>query len=69
MVDRRHKPASSAPGDGSKPEQPHHAPRTQAEKAARQTRLAAEMRKNLLKRKRQQRARNCRKIIDLPKPA
>jgi hypothetical protein len=37
---------------------PHHTPRTQADKAARQARLAAEMRQNLRKRKRQQRARD-----------
>ena len=39
------------------PSAPHHTPRTKAEKAAREARLADEMRENLLKRKRQQRAR------------
>jgi hypothetical protein len=37
---------------------PRHSARTQADKAARQTRLAAALRQNLLKRKRQQRARD-----------
>jgi hypothetical protein len=46
----------SAPG-AAKPD-PHHTARTQADKAARQARLAAEMRSNLLKRKRQQQARD-----------
>jgi len=36
---------------------PHHTPRTAADKAARDARLAAELRKNLLKRKRQRRDR------------
>ena len=35
---------------------PKHSTRTRAEKASRQAQLAAEMRKNLLKRKAQQRA-------------
>ena len=39
------------------PEQPKHAARTSAEKAARAARVAQEMRKNLLKRKAQQRAK------------
>ena len=39
---------------------PHHSPRTRKEKAARQARLAAELRQNLQKRKRQQRARDDR---------
>ena len=39
-----------------KPEQPHRTPRTQAEKAARQERLAEEMRKNLRRRKQRARA-------------
>jgi hypothetical protein len=38
------------------PRQPKHAARTSADKAARAARLAQEMRKNLLKRKAQQRA-------------
>ena len=42
------------------PAAPHHSPRTRAEKAARQARLAAELRQNLQKRKRQQRARDDR---------
>jgi hypothetical protein len=42
------------------PAAPHQTPRTRADKAARQARLAAEMRQNLLKRKRQQRARDGR---------
>jgi len=54
MADPPDRPRS-APG-AAKPG-PHHTARTEADKAARQTRLAAEMRKNLLKRKRQQRAR------------
>jgi hypothetical protein len=39
------------------PRQPKHSQRTRSEKAARQDRLAHEMRKNLQKRKAQQRAR------------
>jgi hypothetical protein len=39
-----------------RPRQPKHSPHTQAEKAVREARLAEEMRQNLLKRKRQQRA-------------
>ena len=42
------------------PDAPHHSPRTREEKAARQARLAAELRQNLQKRKRQQRARDDR---------
>ncbi len=57
MADRPDKPVSSARTDGAKPD-PHHSARTKADKAARQARLAAEMRNNLLKRKRQQRARD-----------
>jgi hypothetical protein len=44
-------------GDVAEPG-PRHTERTRADKAARQSRLAAEMRKNLQKRKRQQRARD-----------
>jgi hypothetical protein len=36
------------------PKRPKHSARTKAEKAAREARLAAAMRENLLKRKRQQ---------------
>ncbi len=43
-------------GSDGRPKQPHHSTRTQVEKAAREARLAQEMRQNLLKRKRQQRA-------------
>jgi hypothetical protein len=43
--------------EGGKSARPHLTPRTLADKAAREARLAAEMRANLLKRKRQQRAR------------
>jgi hypothetical protein len=39
------------------PTQPKHSARTSAEKAARQARVAQEMRLNLLKRKAQQRAK------------
>jgi len=42
------------------PQAPHHSPRTREEKAGRQARLAAELRQNLQKRKRQQRARDDR---------
>jgi hypothetical protein len=59
MAERRDKP----PPGAAKPEPaeaPHHTPRTREEKAARQARLAQEMRENLLKRKRQQRARDRR---------
>jgi hypothetical protein len=38
------------------PKQPKHAARTDADKAARAARVAQEMRRNLLKRKAQQRA-------------
>jgi hypothetical protein len=55
----RQPPASGAPERNS-PDAPHHLPRTQEEKAARQARLAAELRQNLQKRKRQQRARDDR---------
>jgi hypothetical protein len=58
MADRPDKPAS-VPQRGSA-EEPRHSPRTRADKAARQARLAAELRQNLLKRKRQQRARDGR---------
>ena len=57
MPDRPAKPppaSTEREGEGA----PHHTPRTKAAKAARQARLAAEMRQNLLKRKRQQRARS-----------
>ena len=42
--------------DPARPKRPHHTPRTDAAKAARAARLAEEMRKNLHKRKHQQRA-------------
>jgi hypothetical protein len=54
------KPGKPASGAGTPPEAPHQTPRTRAEKAAREARLAAEMRENLVKRKRQQRARGGR---------
>jgi hypothetical protein len=56
MPDRPAKPPSASPPREASA--PHHTPRTKAEKAARQARLAAELRQNLLKRKRQQRARS-----------
>ncbi|MGH6914165.1 MAG: hypothetical protein ACREH3_10720 [Geminicoccales bacterium] len=40
------------------PKRPRHSDRVEAGKAAREARLAEEMRKNLLKRKRQQRAKD-----------
>jgi hypothetical protein len=49
--------AEKAAGEEDRPRQPKHSARTSAEKAARATRLAEEMRKNLLKRKAQQRAK------------
>jgi hypothetical protein len=60
MADRSDKPPPSELSEslGVPQRGPRHAPRTQADKAARQARLAAEMRSNLLKRKRQQRARD-----------
>jgi hypothetical protein len=55
MAEKPEKAASrSAHGPAAAP---HHTPRTAADKAARDARLAAEMRKNLLKRKRQRRDR------------
>jgi hypothetical protein len=57
MADKAGKPPPGSP-DRPSADAPHHTPRTQADKAARQARLAAEMRQNLLKRKRQQRARD-----------
>ena len=57
MPDRPDKPSRGFP-EREPAGAPHETPRTQAEKAARQARLAAEMRQNLLKRKRQQRARD-----------
>jgi hypothetical protein len=53
-------PDKPGPAPGAAKPAPHHVARTQQGKAARQTRLAAEMRANLLKRKRQQRARSDR---------
>jgi hypothetical protein len=55
----RQPPASGAPERNS-PDAPHQTARTREEKAARQARLAGELRRNLLKRKRQQRARDDR---------
>jgi hypothetical protein len=52
------------PIDRPAPTDPHLTPRAQAGKAARQARLAAEMRDNLVKRKRQQRARDARAPVD-----
>jgi hypothetical protein len=57
MADPHDKPPPGSP-ERESPKTPHHTPRTQADKAARQARLAAEMRQNLRKRKRQQRARD-----------
>jgi hypothetical protein len=51
-------PSRTGRADDREPARPHHTPRTLEEKAAREARLAAEMRANLLKRKRQQRARD-----------
>jgi hypothetical protein len=53
---RRAHPATGRAG--AELARPHHTPRTLAEKGAREARLAAEMRANLRKRKRQQRARD-----------
>jgi hypothetical protein len=55
MADPPDKPRAAS---GAAKPAPHQAARTRADKAERQARLAAEMRKNLLKRKRQQRARD-----------
>jgi hypothetical protein len=52
----RGRPGAAQTGN-LEPPRPHLTPRTRADKAAREARLAAEMRANLLKRKRQQRAR------------
>ena len=52
--------ASGKPPAKPPPEQPKHSARTNAAKAARQARVAQEMRANLLKRKAQQRARRGR---------
>jgi hypothetical protein len=62
MADRSDKARRSEPPQSQEPPQrgPRHSPRTQADKAVRQARLAAELRQNLLKRKRQQRARDGR---------
>jgi hypothetical protein len=62
MADGSDKPLHSERPQSQEPPQhePHHSPRTQAGKAVRQARLAAELRRNLLKRKRQQRARDGR---------
>ena len=59
MADPAGKPGRAGTGrvEDSEPGRPHHTPRTRADKAVRQARLAAELRANLLKRKRQQRAR------------
>jgi hypothetical protein len=57
MAERPDRPPSP---ERKSPDAPHHSPRTREEKAARQARLAAELRQNLLKRKRQQRARDGR---------
>jgi hypothetical protein len=54
-------PGKPPPGAPRASPAPHLSPRTEEEKAARQARLAAELRENLLKRKRQQRARDGRK--------
>jgi hypothetical protein len=59
MAERNGKPASGSPTRRSR-DAPQQSPRTREEKATRQARLAAEMRQNLLKRKRQQRARDGR---------
>jgi hypothetical protein len=47
---------------------PKHSARIQAEKAAREARLAEEMRENLLRRKRQQRAQRERAKATAVKP-
>ena len=50
-------PSRSPPPAKPPPKEPEHSARTIAEKAAREARVAQEMRINLLKRKAQQRAR------------
>jgi hypothetical protein len=62
MADGLDKPLRSEPPQSQEPPQhgAHHSPRTEVDKAVRQARLAAELRRNLLKRKRQQRARGSR---------
>jgi hypothetical protein len=59
MAERDDRPPPSSP-ERAPADAPHHTPPTRAEKAARDARLAAELRQNLLKRKRQQRARGDR---------
>jgi hypothetical protein len=58
MADR----SRSAPPESQEPPQrgPRHSLRTEADKAAREARLAAALRRNLRKRKRQQQARDGR---------
>jgi hypothetical protein len=61
MVERRDRTSPSGSSERKARAAPHQTARTQAEKAEREARLAAEMRENLRKRKRQQRARDDRK--------
>jgi hypothetical protein len=51
------------------PKQPNHSARTQAEKATREARLAAAMRENLRKRKRQQQGQREKVKTDVVKPS
>lgn len=55
---------SDEPATPPRPERPKHSARTAADKVARDARLAAEMRKNLLKRKAQARAQRERDKSD-----
>jgi hypothetical protein len=55
---------SDEPAKPPRPERPKHSARTAADKAARDARLAEEMRKNLLKRKAQARAQRERDESD-----
>ena len=59
LQENRHAMAPAKPPPPIKPAsaEPRHSPRTRAEKAARDARIAEEMRSNLRKRKAQQRAR------------
>ena len=53
-------PTDRPPARPCVPGAPHHTPRARDDKAAREERLAAELRENLRKRKRQERARKDR---------
>jgi hypothetical protein len=60
MPERPRQPRAFGVPERNSPDAPHQTARTREEKAARQERLASELRRNLLKRKRQQRARDDR---------